>query len=159
MKKNFFNFAMVAVVALGAVTYTGCGKKGCMNEADDKYDSAATEEDAEACDAAGTDTKFVGNWTFTIAGTTDTYSVNVTDASAEYAITANTDLDLIGASPVNVTLSVSQDEATASTFNIGNATISNFKFKYNNVSSGTLSGTISGTNSSADGAFSDEGTK
>lgn len=158
MKKNFLNIAMAALVAFGTVAYTGCGKKGCMNEADDAFDSAATESDPEACDVAGTDGKFVGNWTFTIAGTSDQYSVNVTDASADYSITANTDLGLNGVSPVNATLSVVKDEATNSSFTIGNATISNLRFKWNSNSSATLSGTISGTGV-ADGAFSDEGTK
>lgn len=160
MKKNFINLAMAAVVAFGTVAYTGCGKKGCMTTTDDKYDSAATESDPGACDPSGTDGKFVGNWTFTITGSSDTYSILVTDASAEYVITGNTNLGLNGVSAVNVSLNVDQDAATNSSFTIGNATISNFRFEYASSSSATVSGTISGTGiSGVDGPFNDHGTK
>lgn len=152
-------FASAVVAMAFAVSFSSCGSKGCMNVNDDKYDSEATVSDETACDATATDAKFAGNWTFTINGTSDTYSVNVTDATEDYKITANTNLGLSGGiNPVNVTMSVNQDEATAETFNIANATISNLKLTYKSASTATLSGTISGTGV-ADGQFLDNGTK
>lgn len=159
MKKSLM-FASAVVAMAFAVSFSSCGSKGCMNINDDKYDAEATVSDETACDPAATDAKFVGNWTFTIDGTNDTYAVNVTDATDDYKITANTDLGLsgVGISPVNVALTVSQDEATAASFNIGNATITNLKLTYKSASSATLSGTISGTGA-VDGQFLDNGTK
>lgn len=151
-------FASAVVAMAFAVSFSSCGSKGCMDINDDKYDAEATVSDETACDPAATDAKFVGNWTFTIDGTSDTYAVNVTDATEDYKITANTDLGLNGVSAVNVSLTVSQDEATASPFNIGNATITNLKLTYKSASSATLSGTISGTGV-VDGQFLDNGTK
>lgn len=129
-----------------------------MNINDDKYDSEATIEDETACDAAATDGKFVGNWTFTVSGTTSTYSVNVTDATGDYTITANTDFGLPGVSATNINMNVAADIASASTFNIGNAQISDMKLTYITASSATLSATVSGTGV-ADGTFIDQGTK
>lgn len=161
MKKSLM-FASAIVAMAFAVSFSSCGSKGCMNVNDDKYDSEATVSDETACDATATDAKFVGNWTFTINGTSNTYSVNVTDATEDYKITANSNLGLTGSSgainPINVNLSVSQDEATAETFNIGSATISNLKLTYKSASTATLSGTISG-GGSANGQFLDNGTK
>lgn len=151
-------FASAVVAMAFAVSFSSCGSKGCMNINDDKYDAEATVSDETACDPAATDAKFVGNWTFTIDGTSDTYAVNVSDATKDYEITANTDLGLNGVSAVNVSLTVSQDEATAASFNIGNATITNLKLTYKSASSATLSGTISGTGV-VDGQFLDNGTK
>lgn len=161
MKKNFLNLALAAFVAVGTVAYTGCGKKGCTTETDDNFDAAATESDPEACDAAATDGKFAGNWTFTIGSSTDTYSVIISDASADYVITANTNLGLDGTTAVNASLNVDQSIATAAgTFSIGNADISGLTLTYTSASSATLSGTISGTGVvGVDGPFSDAGTK
>ncbi|MGQ3013709.1 MAG: hypothetical protein ACT6QS_08390 [Flavobacteriales bacterium] len=157
MKKNLLSVGAVALVAF-AVSFSSCGTKGCLTTTDDNYNSEATIDDPEACDAMATDAKFVGNWTFQISGS-GTYAVSVTDASADYSITANTDFGLNGVSPQNVTLAVNQKEATASNVTIGNATITDLKFTYISTSQATLSGTISGTGTSADGNFSDNGTK
>lgn len=151
-------FASAIVAMAFAVSFSSCGTKGCMEVNDDKYDSEATVADEAACDAAATDGKFVGNWTFTVSGTTSTYSVNVTDATGDYTITANTDFGLPGVSATNINMAVSGKEATASTFNVGNASISNMKFTYITASSATLSATISGTGV-ADGTFIDNGSK
>lgn len=88
MKKNFINLAMAAMVAVGTVAYTGCGKKGCTNEADDKYDTAATESDPEACNPTGTVSKFVAQYQVTegCGANTDTYNIGITASSTEYGI-------------------------------------------------------------------------
>lgn len=164
MKKNFINMAMATLVAFGTVAYTGCTKEeepvsGCTNQADDNYNSEAEVSDATACDPSGTDSKFVGNWTFQISGA-GTYSVVITDASAEYAVTANTNLGLDNVNAQNISLSVSQKEATNNSVTLGNATVSNLKFEWRDASNATLSGTISGTGiAGVDGNFSDNGTK
>lgn len=157
MKKNLLSVGAVALMAF-AVSFSSCGTKGCLTTTDDNYNADATIDDPDACDAVATDAKFVGNWTFQISGA-GTYSVNVTDASADYSVTANTDFGLDNVSPQNVTLSVNQKEATNASVTIGNATVTNIKFTYISSSQATLSGTISGTNSPADGTFSDNGTK
>ena len=151
-------FASAIVAMAFAVSFSSCGTKGCMEIKDDKYDAEATVSDETACDATATDAKFAGNWTFTVSGTTSTYSVNVTDATEDYKITANTNLGLPGVTAVNVNLNVNAKEATADNFSIGNAQISNLKLTYVSNSSATLSGTISGT-VVADGTFIDNGTK
>ena len=90
MKKNFLNFAMVALVAIGSAAYTGCGKKGCTTEADDKYDASATESDPQACSPSATVGKFVAQYNVTEnCGTTpDTYQIAIAASSSnEYGIT------------------------------------------------------------------------
>lgn len=158
MKKSLM-FASAVVAMAFAVSFTSCGTKGCMEAKDDKYNADATVDDPSACSAAETDAKFVGNWTFTITDGGGTYAVNITDATADYAVTANSDLGLNGVTPVNVALNVSGKEATAAPFSIGNANISNLKFTYVSVSAATLSATVSGTGTAADGTFIDNGTK
>lgn len=89
MKKNILNLALAAFVAVGTVAYTGCGKKGCTVEADDKFDADATESDPEACDPAATVAKFAGTFSATETCTSgnDAYTITIAaSGSSEYTI-------------------------------------------------------------------------
>jgi predicted small lipoprotein YifL len=162
MKKNFINFAMVAMVAFGTVAYTGCGKKGCTTEADDKYDSAATEEDPEACDPDGTTSKFTGPWTFTIAGSANTYSVAVTK-TGDYAVTLFTNFGLNGVNAFNIPLTINQSTASSSVVDVagtGNGDVKVDEFRVITTGSASLKATFSGfTTTSINGTYTDQGTK
>lgn len=164
MKKNFINLAMVAMVAVGTVAYTGCGKKGCTNEADDKFDSAATESDPEACDPTATTNKYVGSWTFAIGGSSsNTYTGSVTN-NGDYKLTLTTNFGLTGGvAPFNVPLSVSQNTATSSAVQVGgvgNGTVTVDEFKYISANSSTIKVTYAGfANASINGTYTDNGTK
>ena len=152
MKKNFFNFAMVAVVAIGAVTYTGCGKKGCTTEADDSYDSAATEEDPEACDESATVSKFEGSW----IGQPGSYPFTVSQTGeVDYQFNINTNLGLLAAggltqlSPTNIKAKASQKEATIASQTFYDGRVSG-TINYNSGSSMSITYTLTDFPTSAD---------
>lgn len=157
MKKNLLSVGAVALMAF-AISFSSCGTKGCLTTTDDNYNSEATIDDPAACDATATDNKFVGTWTAPAVGN---YTFVISDNSADYRVTAVTNLGLTDNNQqplpaVTVNLDVNGKIATAATFSIGNATISNLKFTYISTSQGTLAGEISGTGvSGVDGVFSD----
>ena len=163
MKKNFINLAMVAMVAVGTVAYTGCGKKGCTNESDDKYDSAATESDPESCDPEGTTNKFVGSWTFAIGGNSSQTYVGTVTNNGDYMLTLTTNFGLDGVAAFNVPLTVSQSTASSESVDVagtGNGTIVVEEFKYISASSSTIKVTYSGfATPGIDGTYTDNGTK
>lgn len=131
MKRNFINFALAAVVAVGAAAYTGCGKKGCMNEADINFDASATESDPEACDPSGTVARFVGTFsgTETCTSGNDAYSITITASANEYFILV-ANLYNAGSTFV-VSASVSQNQLTIANQIVEGVTVSG---------SGTLNG-------------------
>lgn len=145
MKKNFINLAMVAMVAVGTVAYTGCGKKGCTTEADDNYDSAATEADPEACDEAATAAKFEGSWT----GQPGSYPFTVSQTGEpDYQININTNFGLLTVgglqqNPTNVKATVSQNEATIAATPIYDGQVSG-TVSYTSGNSMSITYTLSG---------------
>lgn len=163
MKKNFLNFAMVALVAVGSAAYTGCGKKGCTTEADDKFDSAATEQDAGACDPNGTTNKFTGSWTFAIGGNAqDTYVGTVTN-NGDYKLTLTTNFGLTGVTAFNVPLTVNQSSASSTSVQVGgvgNGTVTVDEFKYLTSTSSSIKVTYAGFTATAiNGTYTDQGSK
>jgi len=113
MKKNILNLALAAFVAVGTVAYTGCGKKGCTVEADDKFDADATESDPEACDPAATVAKFAGTYSVTETCTSgnDAYTITIAaSGSSEYTILITNMYDAGSTFIVNAT--VDQNEIT-----------------------------------------------
>lgn len=158
MKKNFINLAMAAVVAFGAVAYTGCGKKGCTTEADDNYDATATESDPEACDETSTVAKFEGSWT----GQPGSYPFTVSQTGEnDYQVNINTNLGLQNQAgtdlltPTNIKATISQEQGTVASqaFYDGNVTGT---INYNSSSSMTISYTLSGFSSvGLDGSYTE----
>jgi len=164
MKKNFINFAMVAMVAVGTVAYTGCGKKGCTTEADDNYDSAATEADPEACNPTTTTNKFVGAWTFAIGGNANSTYTGTVVNNGDYKLTLTTNFGLTGGvAPFNVPLSVNQSVASSEAVQVsgtGNGTVKVEEFKYITANSSTIKVTYAGfVNAGINGTYTDNGTK
>lgn len=145
MKKNFINLAMVAMVAVGTVAYTGCGKKGCTTEADDNYDSAATEADPEACNEETTSGKYEGSWT----GNPGSYPFTVSQTGEpDYQININTNFGLMNSTntaqltPTNVKATVKQDKATIALTNIYDGSVQG-EITWNSSSSMAISYTLS----------------
>jgi len=145
MKKNLFNFAMVAVVAVGAVTYTGCGKKGCTTEADDAYDSAATEADPDACDESATVSKFEGNW----IGQPGSYPFTVSQTGeVDYQFNINTNLGLLATGGLtqlpatNIKATADQNKATVASQTFYDGKVSG-TINYNSGSSMSITYTLS----------------
>lgn len=156
MKKNFINLAMVAMVAVGTVAYTGCGKKGCTTEADDSYDSAATEADPEACDEAATVAKFEGNWT----GQPGSYPFTVTQTGEpDYQINISTNFGLendlgVQHAATNIKATVSQNEATIDATSIYDGSVQG-TVTYNSGNSMTVNYTLSGFDASVNGTYTE----
>lgn len=124
MKKNFINFAMAALVAFGTLGYSGCGKKGCMTEADDSYDASATEADPSLCNPTGTVNKFVGTFqgTETCGSGTDAYSITITASSNAYTILVSNLYD--AGSSFTVSATVSQSSITIANQTVNSVAIS-----------------------------------
>ncbi len=166
MKRLVSNFQILGAVALigGAFALQSCGaEKGCTDMRADNY-VATAEEDDGTCNESETEAKFAGLWTFTIAGGTSTYSVDVSASSVEndYRITAQTTLGLNNINPVTINLNVNQAIATSGMVDVPNINgqIDTLTLTYNSATSATLAGSLSGFDTGGlNGSFSDNGTK
>jgi hypothetical protein len=152
MKKNLMNIALAAVVAFGAVAYTGCGKKGCTVEADDNYDALATEADPDACDETATVGKFEGNWT----GNPGAYPFTVSQTGEpDYQFNISTNFGLLNENgtaqlnPTNVKATVNQNTATIALTNIYNGSVSG-TITYASANSMSITYTLSNFPASAE---------
>jgi hypothetical protein len=115
MKKSVLSFTkalgLVTLFTISIVSFNGCAKKkGCMTQADDKYDATAEEADATKCDPEGTVNKFIGSYNVveTCGTGNDNYTITITKSSTgDYKILISNFFNTFGSTVINADVSQS----------------------------------------------------